>query len=82
MGKFCSCMQFIKSRIFSLQVTREHVSVLQVTRESVSGTASYVHESEHAMKLKVRIIKPLSPQYWKKYHSFVAVGIVTCTVLS
>jgi len=30
MGKPCSCMQFIKSYIFLLQVTREFVSVLQV----------------------------------------------------
>ena len=41
MGKPCSCMQFIKSRIFLLQVTRESISVLQVTWESVSGTASH-----------------------------------------
>ena len=41
MVKPWSCMQFIKSRIFLLQVTRESVSVLQVTWESVSGTASH-----------------------------------------
>ena len=71
MGKFCSCMQFIKRRIFYYKSRENMYQVLLV---------SYV--SEHAMKLKVCIIKPLSPQYWKKYHSFVAVGIVTCTVLS
>ena len=41
MGKLSSCMQFIKSRIFLLQVTRDSVLVLQVTWESVSGTASH-----------------------------------------
>ena len=36
--------------------------------------------SEHAMKLKVLIIKSLSPEYQaipEKYHLFVAVGIVS-----
>ena len=36
--------------------------LLQVTRESVSGTASHVCVSEHGMKLKVCMIKSLSPQ--------------------
>ena len=58
---------------------RESVSVLQVMQEPVSGT-------ESATKLKVRMIKPLShivPIYTRKrYHSFVAIGIVTCAVHS
>ena len=37
------------------------VFLLQVTRESVSGTTSHMRASEHAMKLKVRMIKSLSP---------------------
>ena len=61
MGKLWSCVQFIKSRTFLLKVMRESVSVLQVTRESVSGTTSHVCVSECAIKLKVRIIKSLSP---------------------
>ena len=61
MGKPCSCMQFIKSRIFysksrknpyQYYKSRENLyQVLQVTRAA----------SEHAMKLKVRMIKSLSP---------------------
>ena len=47
MGKPCSCTQFIKKLYF----------LRQVTRESVSGTTSHVRASEHAMKLKVRMIK-------------------------
>ena len=35
--------------------------LLQVAQESVSGTASHVHTFERAMKLKVRMIKSLSP---------------------
>ena len=31
--------------------------LLQVTRESVSGTASHVRLSEHAMKSRVHVIK-------------------------
>ena len=50
-----------KNLYFVLQVTRESVSVLQVTRESVSGTTSHAHTSERAMKLKVYMIKSLSP---------------------
>ena len=61
MRKPCSCMQFIKSRIFLLQVIRESVLVLQVTQESVSGTTTHMCSSEHAMKLKVRMMKLLSP---------------------
>ena len=61
MGKPCSCTQFIKSRIFCCKShenpyqyykSRENpYQVLQVTRAA----------SEHAMKLKVRMIKSLSP---------------------
>ena len=61
MGKPCSCMQFIKSRIFyskscknpyQYYKSRENpYQVLQVTRAA----------SERAMKLKVRMIKSLSP---------------------
>ena len=65
-------MQFIKSRIFYCK-SRENpyqypYQVLQVTRAA----------SEHAMKSKVCVIQSLSPSYTgKKYHLFVAVGIVT-----
>ena len=80
MGKPCSCIQFIKSRIFYCKScknwyqSRENpYQVLQVT---CTG-------SERAMKLKVRMIKSLhhsTKLYRKKYHSFVAIGIVTlCT---
>ena len=61
MGKPCSCMQFIKSRIFYCKSrenpyqyykSRENpYQVLQVTRAA----------SERAMKSKVRMIKSLSP---------------------
>ena len=77
MGKPCSCMQFIKSHIFYCKScenpyqyykSRENpYQVLQVTRTA----------SERAM---VRMIKSLSPKHQaipEKYHSFVAVGIVT-----
>ena len=50
-----------KKPYFLLRVTQESVSVLQATRESVSGTTSHVRVSERAMKLKVRMIKSLSP---------------------
>ena len=61
MGKPCSCMQFIKSRIFYCKSrenpyqyykSRENLyQVLQVTRAA----------SERVMKSKVRMIKSLSP---------------------
>ena len=59
MGKPSSFTQFIKSRIFLLQVTRESVSVLQVTRESVSGTASHAricirYYKSRALRLNVQ----------------------------
>ena len=60
---------------FLLQVS---ISVLQVTQESISGTTSHtrihitttshVCASEHAMKLKVHMIKSLSPFSTKLYH--------------
>ena len=43
-----------KAVFFLLQFTREFVSVLQL---------SHMHVSECAMKLKVRMINSLSPQY-------------------
>ena len=39
------------------------VSELQVMQESVSGTTSHMCVSECTMKLKVHVIKSLSPQY-------------------
>ena len=41
MGRPCICVQFIKSRIFLLQVMWESISVLWVMQESISGTASH-----------------------------------------
>ena len=51
---------YIKPHFFLLQLMRESVLVLQVTRESVSGNTSHVLASEHATKLKIRMIKSLS----------------------
>ena len=78
-------MQFIKSRIFYCKSrenpyqyykSRENLyQVLQVTRAA----------SERAMKSKVCIINHYhhsTKLYWKKYHSFVAIGIVTRAVHS
>ena len=60
---------------------QESVSVLQVTQGSVSGTTSHVccvwtcNEIEDSCD---KIIITIVPSYTeKKYHSFVAVGIVT-----
>ena len=65
-----------KKPYFLLQVTRESVSVLQVTRESVSGTTSHVRCFIEG--LYDEIIITIVPSYTgKKYHSFVAIGIVT-----
>ena len=50
MGKPCSCMQFIKSRIFYYKSRENPYQVLQGTQESVPGTASHVRASERAMK--------------------------------
>ena len=67
----------IKSRIFYYK-SRENTYQ--------SDTTNHMHMSEHAMKLKVRLIKSLSPEYQaipkKKYHLFVAVGIVSRSVHS
>ena len=51
MGKPCSCTQFLKSRIFYYKSRKNSYQVLQVTCAA----------SERAMKLKVRMIKSLSP---------------------
>ena len=40
-GKALHCVQFIKSRVFLLQVMWESISVLWVMQESISGTASH-----------------------------------------
>ena len=71
-----------KKLYFLLQVTRESVSVLQVMQESVSGTTSHMRASA-CMRNEIKgsydkIIITIVPSYTgKKYHSFVAVGIVT-----
>ena len=75
MGKPCSCTQFIKCRIFYSKSRENPYQVLQVT------CAAY----DHAMKSEVRMINYYhhsTELYWKKYHSFVAVGIVTRAVHS
>ena len=88
LGKPYSCMQFLKSCVFLLQVTQESVSVLQVYKSQenpyqvlqVTGTAS-----ERAMKSKVCTINHYhhsTKLNRKKYHLFVAVGTVTCAVHS
>ena len=46
---------------------QKSVSVLQVTQEFVSGTTSHMHASECATKLKVHMIKSLSPFSTKLY---------------
>ena len=64
-----------KKSYFLLQVAQESVSVLQVTHAA----------SERAMKSKVRMINHYhhsTKLYRKKYHLFVAVGIVTCAAHS
>ena len=57
MGKPCSCMQFIKSRIF----------YYQITQESVPGTMCVT--SEHTMKSKDKIITTTVPSCYstRKY---------------
>ena len=69
-----------------LQVTQESVSVLQDTQNPYQVLPVTRAVSEHAIKLKVCMIKPLSslaPSYaGKKYHSIVAIGIVTRAVHS
>ena len=58
MGKLCSCMQFIKSRIFYCksrenlyQYYKSHENPYQVLQVTITRAAS-----EHAMKSKVRMI--------------------------
>ena len=85
MGKPCIYMEFIKSH-FLLPVTRESVSVLQVTWKSTSGTASHPRLFWTCNEIKGshdKISITIAPSYTgKKYHSFVAVGIVTRAVHS
>ena len=51
----------LQKAVFLLQVMQESVLVLQVTRESVSAATSHVCASGRAMKLKIHMIKSLSP---------------------
>ena len=54
-------------------------------REFVSGTTRYMRMSERAMKSKVRMIKPLSPQHQaipEEYHEIGAIGVVSYVVHS
>ena len=61
MGKHCSCMQFIKSRIFYYK-SRENPYQYYKSRENPYQVLQVMHAaSERAMKLKVRMIKSLSP---------------------
>ena len=73
-----------KKPYFLLQITQESVSVLQVTWEPVSGTASHarcVWACNGIEGSYDKIIITIAPSYtWIKYHSFVAVGIVTCAM--
>jgi len=75
-------MQFIKSRVFYCK-SRENPYPYYKSRENPYQLLQVTHAaSERAMKLKVCMIKSLSPYVvpsytGKKYHSFVAVGIVT-----
>jgi len=69
-----------KKPYFLLQVTRESVSVLQVTWQSVSGTASHAHcvWTCNEIEGSYNKIITIAPSYTGiKFHSFVAVGIVT-----
>ena len=67
--------------VFLIQVMLESVSVLQITWESVSGTTSHVCASKRANEIEGsydKIIIIIVPSYTgRRYHSFVAVGIVT-----
>ena len=73
MGKLCSYAQFIKSHRFYYKSRENPYQVLQVTCTA----------SKRATQLKVRMIKSLSPNlYRKKSHPFVAIGIVTCAAHS
>ena len=81
MGKPSSCTQFIKSRI-SYYKSRENPYQYCKSRENPYQVLQVTcAASERAMKSKVhdKIIITIVPSYiyQKKYHSFVAVGIVT-----
>ena len=81
-GKALQLHVVYKKLYYLLQLTRESVSVLKVTQESVILQVTCA-ASELAMKLKVRMIITILPSSTgKKYHSFVAVGIVTCAAHS
>ena len=54
-------MDAVKKKHFLKQVTRESVLVLQVIQESIPVLQVTHAASEHAKKLKVRMIKSLSP---------------------
>ena len=80
-----------KKQYFMLQVTQESISgTISHARIYIKYYKSYKNlyqvlqvtcaASEYAMKLNIHMIKSLSHSiklYWKKYHSFVALGIVT-----
>ena len=61
MGKPCSCMQFIKSRIFYCK-SRENPYQHYKSHENPYQVLQVTHAvSERAMKSKVRMLKSLSP---------------------
>ena len=61
MGKPCSCMQFIKSRIFHYK-SRENLYQYYKSRKNLYQVLQVMRTaSEHAMKLEVRMIKSLPP---------------------
>ena len=61
MGKPCSCMQFIKSRIFYCK-SRENPYQYYKSHENPYQVLQVTHTaSERAMKSKVRMIKSFSP---------------------
>ena len=63
-----------------------HIFLLQITRETVSGTACHLHciWMWHKIEgLYNKISITMAPNYTrKKYHLFVAIGIVTRAVHS
>ena len=78
MGKPCSCTQFIENCIFFLLQICENQ--YYKSHENSYEVLQVVCASEPAMKLMVRMINHFHQStklYRKKYHSFVAVGIVT-----
>ena len=69
-----------KKPYFLLQVMWESVSVLQVTQNPYQVLQVMCAASEHAIKSKGsydKIIITIVQSYTGKYHSFVAVSIVT-----